>query len=164
MRVDEHQQRALEPVRLAVDGDEGADPDGGRDGGDLERREHEVHRLADDERRAARGPGATNSATWRLEPKVTAIANSILFLAASWTATRCSARLPIVGMITTPTKKADSPNESMNGSIDADQDLRQDGQQRGGAEQDADRDRAGSSAGRRGPRARRDRRASRRDG
>ena len=29
----------------------------------------------------------------------------------------CSARLPIVGMRTTPTKKADSPNVSMNGSM-----------------------------------------------
>ena len=84
--------------------------------------------------------GATNSATWRLDPKVTAIANSILSLAASWTATRCSARLPIVGMSTTPTKNADRPNVSMNGSIGADEDLRQDGQQRRGAEQDDDRD------------------------
>ena len=49
--------------------------------------------------------GATNRATWRLEPNVTASANSILSLAASWTATRCSARLPIVGMMTTPTTR-----------------------------------------------------------
>ena len=61
--------------------------------------------------------GATNRATCRLEPKVTAMANSILSLAASWTATRCSARLPMVGMSTTPTKNALRPNESMNGSM-----------------------------------------------
>ncbi len=47
--VDQHQQGALEPVRLAVDGDEGTDADRGGDRGDLERREHEVHRLPDDE-------------------------------------------------------------------------------------------------------------------
>jgi hypothetical protein len=63
--------------------------------------------------------GATNSATWRLEPKLTAIANSILSLAASCTATRCSARLPIVGTMTTPTKNAESPNDSMNVSIES---------------------------------------------
>ena len=49
---------------------------------------------------------------------MTAIANSILFFQASWTATMCSARLPIVGMRITPTNSSDSPNCSMNGSID----------------------------------------------
>ena len=34
--VDDHQEGALEPVRLAVEGDEGADADGDRHGGDLE--------------------------------------------------------------------------------------------------------------------------------
>ncbi len=61
--------------------------------------------------------GPTNRATWRLDPYETAIANSIRSFHASWTATRCSARLPIVGMTMTPTKKAESPNVSMNGSI-----------------------------------------------
>ena len=46
--VDEHQQRALEPVRLAVERDERADPDRDADGGHLERLEDEVHRLADE--------------------------------------------------------------------------------------------------------------------
>ena len=44
--VDEHEERALEPVRLAVEGDERADAHGGPDRGDLERGEDEVHRLA----------------------------------------------------------------------------------------------------------------------
>ena len=47
--VDEHQERALEPGRFAVEGDERADADGRRDRGDLERCEDEVHRLADDD-------------------------------------------------------------------------------------------------------------------
>ena len=48
-RVDEHQQRALEPVGLAVDRDERADADGSRDRGDLQRREDQGHRLVDHE-------------------------------------------------------------------------------------------------------------------
>ena len=46
----------------------------------------------------------------------------------------------MVGMSTTPTKNADSPNGSMNGSIELDQDLGQDRQQRRRDEQDDDRD------------------------
>ena len=117
-RVDDHQERALEPVRLAVEGDQRADADRGRDRGDLERREDEVHRLADDERRAGPAPGRRTARPGGSSRSVTAIANSILSLAASWTATRCSARLPIVGIRTTPTKNGVSPNDSMNGSIE----------------------------------------------
>ena len=61
--------------------------------------------------------GATKRATWRLDPMATAIAKSIRSLSASWTATRCSARLPMVGMSTTPTKNGVRPNCSMNGSM-----------------------------------------------
>ena len=46
--VDEGQEGAFEPVRLAVDRDQRADPDGRRDGRDLERREDEIHVLAHD--------------------------------------------------------------------------------------------------------------------
>ena len=87
--------------------------------------------------------GATNSATWSDEPNVTAIANSILFLYASWTATMCSARLPIVGMRITPTNSSDRPNCSMNGSIEPDEDLGQHGEERRRDEQHAHRDLAG---------------------
>src|SRR6188768_3763867 len=45
--VDEREQSALEPVRFAIERDEGTDADGGRHGSDLERREDEVHRLAE---------------------------------------------------------------------------------------------------------------------
>ena len=55
-QVDDHEERALEPVRLAVEGDERADPDRGDDRGDLERREDEVHRVAGQRRRGGRGP------------------------------------------------------------------------------------------------------------
>ena len=47
----------------------------------------------------------------------TASANSILSFAASWTDTRCSARLPMVGMMITPTKKNDRLNCAMKGLI-----------------------------------------------
>ena len=47
-RVDDDEQRALQPVRLAVHGDERADAHGRRDGGDLEGLEDEVHGLADE--------------------------------------------------------------------------------------------------------------------
>ena len=66
-RVDEHQQRPFEPVRLAVERDERADPDGRGDRGDLERREDQVHRLADhdpEEHEHRRD----ESATCRLDP------------------------------------------------------------------------------------------------
>ena len=47
----------------------------------------------------------------------TAIENSIRFFRASWTATSCSARLPIVGMRITPTKNGVRSNVATNGSI-----------------------------------------------
>ena len=101
--------------------------------------------------------GPTKRATWRLDPYDTAIANSMRSFQASWTATRCSARLPIVGIRMTPTKKADSPNVSMNGSIDADEDLREDRQQRRRPRGARRRRRAGSRRARHARRAARGR-------
>ena len=47
----------------------------------------------------------------------TAMAKSTRSLIASWTATRCSARLPMVGMRMTPTKNGVRSKEAMNGSM-----------------------------------------------
>ena len=93
-------------------------PDGGRHRRDLERREDEVHRLADQRRRARTSTGADEQrdlqAGRRTRPPSRTPSCSC---SASWTATRCSARLPIVGMRTTPTKNGVRPNVSMNGSM-----------------------------------------------
>ena len=53
--------------------------------------------------------GATNSAICALEPIAMFTARSILSLAATSTATQCSAALPTIATTNTPTKNCDSP-------------------------------------------------------
>src|SRR3954471_21144929 len=54
--------------------------------------------------------GATSSATWVDEPAAMANVMSGLFFAASCTALKCSATLPMIGTMMMPTKNSDSSN------------------------------------------------------
>ncbi len=61
--------------------------------------------------------GATNSATWVLEPTATANDRSILFFAAIITAAPCSAALPTIGMMMTPRKNSLTPSVAIVSSV-----------------------------------------------
>src|SRR3954469_11930933 len=56
--------------------------------------------------------GATNSATWPLEPTAMLTARSILSFIATSTATQCSAALPTIATTITPIKNSESPTDS----------------------------------------------------
>ena len=62
-----------------------------------------------DKNEARTSTGATNSAICALEPMEMLTARSILFLAATSTATQCSAALPTIATTITPTKNSLSP-------------------------------------------------------
>ena len=61
---------------------------------------------------ASTSTGATNSAICALEPIAMFTARSILSLAATSTATQCSAALPTIATMKTPTKNSDRPMSS----------------------------------------------------
>ena len=94
-RVQRQQLHALEPVRLAVLGDQVCDQHGEQQGAQLVAVEDERHRVvADDEREQHQDRAPRTSAIWALDPIAMFTARSILSLAATSTATQCSAALP----------------------------------------------------------------------
>src|SRR5215510_4842710 len=56
--------------------------------------------------------GATNSATWALEPTAMLTERSILSFSATSTATQCSAALPTIATTITPMKNSERPTDS----------------------------------------------------
>src|SRR3954470_17516933 len=62
--------------------------------------------------------GATNSATWALEPIEMLTARSILSLRATSTATQCSAALPTIATTIAPMKNSERPMDSEASLID----------------------------------------------
>src|SRR4051794_10060133 len=62
--------------------------------------------------------GATNSATWALEPIAMLTERSILSLRATRTATQCSAALPTIATTITPMKNSERPTDFEASAID----------------------------------------------
>ena len=128
--VDEGQQCPLEPVRLAVERDERADPHRGADRRDLERLRTRGPSAGRSTSPSSTSTGATNSATWRLTSRSAR---------PSRTPSCSSGELDgdeVLGEVADRRDEDHADEElgqaelSMNGSIDPDEDLRQHRQQR----------------------------------